>query len=244
MQCGFCGCTADMVGHAMKACGKCQVAFYCSRSCQAKDWKQNHKRECAELQSLHQSMRGKVIRPHVWEMPVTNKRLAAQHANNFDLALMNVEKALRSIGLQDITVRDRAIGARKIKEPFQVDSVSIFSITAGGHKWGKRGWGGWTWKRENAEGLPVSELLGRILDLALRERLTLLTSLGFSPPIQRDELPSMKMATDAAASATALVGSGGLRKPLARRVLSFLRGRTHAQGNSKALRSQILGLQI
>ena len=46
------------------------------------------------------------------EMPVTNKRPAAQHADKFDLALTNVEKALRSIGLQDITVRDRAIGAR------------------------------------------------------------------------------------------------------------------------------------
>ena len=159
---------------------------------------------------------------------------------------MNVEKALRSIGLQDITVRDRAIGARKIKDPFQQlhqesghGTPDIFSITAGGHRYGSRGTGGWIWKRENAEGLPVSELLGRILDKALRNRWKELTWLGFSPPIQLDELPSMKTATDAATSATALVGRGGLRKPLARRVLSFLRGRTHAQANQMILRAAL-----
>ena len=41
--CGTCGDFAASKGKALKKCGGCGIAAYCSRECQKKDWKVLHK---------------------------------------------------------------------------------------------------------------------------------------------------------------------------------------------------------
>ena len=48
--CGTCGEFATLRGKALKKCGGCGIAAYCSKECQKKDWKMLHK--CAPYLSL------------------------------------------------------------------------------------------------------------------------------------------------------------------------------------------------
>eukprot|EP01083_Nonionella_stella_P160657 525428_1 len=47
-QCGFCQ-NADQ---NMQRCSGCQNVYYCNRLCQRKDWKRQHKKECAKMKHL------------------------------------------------------------------------------------------------------------------------------------------------------------------------------------------------
>ncbi|RMX65130.1 hypothetical protein DD238_007585 [Peronospora effusa] len=38
----------------LSRCSRCQTAFYCSTTCQLKDWQENHRRECQNLKQLAQ----------------------------------------------------------------------------------------------------------------------------------------------------------------------------------------------
>lgn len=33
-----------------KRCSRCKKAFYCSQECQAKHWKEEHKKSCAQIE--------------------------------------------------------------------------------------------------------------------------------------------------------------------------------------------------
>jgi tetratricopeptide (TPR) repeat protein len=47
LTCGFCSKT----GPNFLVCARCKVASYCSKTCQTKAWKANHKRECVEAKT-------------------------------------------------------------------------------------------------------------------------------------------------------------------------------------------------
>jgi tetratricopeptide (TPR) repeat protein len=47
LTCGFCSKT----GPDFLVCARCKVASYCSKTCQTKGWKANHKRECVEAKT-------------------------------------------------------------------------------------------------------------------------------------------------------------------------------------------------
>ena len=47
LTCGFCSKT----GPDFLVCARCKVASYCSKTCQTKAWKANHKRECVEAKT-------------------------------------------------------------------------------------------------------------------------------------------------------------------------------------------------
>jgi hypothetical protein len=44
-ECGYCGSTENV----MKYCSRCHLVYYCSQSCQAADWKKEHKLKCVSL---------------------------------------------------------------------------------------------------------------------------------------------------------------------------------------------------
>ena len=48
----FIGCECCGKLNAKMRCSRCQLAHYCSRECQVKDWKQEHKSDCADLEEL------------------------------------------------------------------------------------------------------------------------------------------------------------------------------------------------
>jgi hypothetical protein len=43
------GCQQACAVDALKACGACKLARYCSKACQLTDWKRRHKVVCASL---------------------------------------------------------------------------------------------------------------------------------------------------------------------------------------------------
>jgi len=45
-KCANCGKGEKQLGFSLKRCAACKV-YYCSRDCQAADWKKNHKNTCA-----------------------------------------------------------------------------------------------------------------------------------------------------------------------------------------------------
>ena len=48
--CGFCGKHRSTDPTSFKRCARCSQVVYCSKDCQAKDWKQKHKMECKPKQ--------------------------------------------------------------------------------------------------------------------------------------------------------------------------------------------------
>ena len=55
-SCGCCKKSGSLV--QLKNCTGCKTAKYCSKDCQAKDWKRNHKSHCKEIQRLNSVIDG------------------------------------------------------------------------------------------------------------------------------------------------------------------------------------------
>ncbi|XP_061178384.1 uncharacterized protein LOC133187027 [Saccostrea echinata] len=54
-KCNNCGIQRE----GMQKCKKCLLVYYCSRKCQKKDWKTNHKTKCGKLKNIRDSFLSK-----------------------------------------------------------------------------------------------------------------------------------------------------------------------------------------